>query len=135
MTAYFLAFLFSGFMGAHFARRRGRNPWLWFIVGFLCGLLGIVFLLFADGRAKRKRAVIKPSRPSIALLPVQEGIQFWYYLDEEKQQHGPSSTQALNEMLCRGKIGGSTYVWSEGMKEWKLLRDLLPEQKTSTSSL
>jgi hypothetical protein len=124
-----LFFLFSflfGVMAAFFAKSRGKNPYLWFTIGVLFGLCGVVALLFPT--AKRKR-VPQRRRREAPRLPERriEGPRdcFWYYLDEEQQQKGPMSFQAIAQAWKKGEIVSHTFVWHEQLPEWKPLGDLI----------
>jgi hypothetical protein len=41
----------------------------------------------------------------------------WYYA-QDNEQHGPLASAELRDLLQRGKLSGSTLVWSEGMASW-----------------
>jgi len=119
-----LASVAMGFLSAFFAKRRGRNPYTWFFVGFFFGLLGIMAIFFAPA-PKKKLAPQPPSKP----LPTIEGPsnKFWYYLDSSHAQVGPISHSGLTSIWRQGKISLSTYVWHEELPEWKLLKEMVKE--------
>jgi uncharacterized RDD family membrane protein YckC len=50
----------------------------------------------------------------------------WYYLQGEKQA-GPASDEEFEQKIKDGVIGPSTYVWSDGMADWKILSHIRPE--------
>lgn len=123
--AMFLISLCSGAVAAYFAKKRGRDPFLWFCIGMFFGALGVLALFIPIGRKKkpspkRRRAVRRPQPHYI------EGPSgcFWYYLDGE-QQKGPVSLVALSQAWKRGEVKPSTYVWHEELTEWKTLQELI----------
>lgn len=42
----------------------------------------------------------------------------WYYAEGDRQA-GPVTEEQLRALVSAGNIGGDTYVWKEGMAEWK----------------
>jgi len=116
-----------GVMAAFFAHSRGKNPYLWFVVGFLFGMLGVV-ALFLPFTTKRK-PVRRQQRPQAPRPPEQRLVGpsncFWYYLDEQQQQKGPMSFQAITKAWKRGEILPDTFVWHEELPEWKPLQGLI----------
>jgi HIV Tat-specific factor 1 len=49
----------------------------------------------------------------------------WYYIDvTEKQPKGPISIRDIDVMLRTNTIDSNTYVWREGMNDWKKLYQL-----------
>jgi len=124
---YFYSFLLglcNAFLCAHYAKRRGRNPFNWFIGGAFFGLLALATLFLLP----RKRALVVASTPKPPLLEplsLSHVGKLWYYLDREKKQQGPMSLEALSKAFFSGEIEEKTYVWNEAMDSWKHLADLL----------
>lgn len=112
-----------GAFSAYLAYRRGRNPYLWFIVGFLFGVFGIFAIFFATGP---KKAKIPPLEPIYTIQGPTD--KFWYYLDPTHQQQGPMSREALANAWKEGKIDLSTYVWHEELPEWKPLKETVKQE-------
>jgi hypothetical protein len=114
---------FSGFL----AWKQGKNPYVWFVVGFVFGIFGIAAIFFLP--IVRKKAPLEP----VARVPLQVILgpkdKFWYYLDANHQQQGPMSYEGLKTALKEAKLGLSSYVWNEELPEWKPLQELI-----STSS-
>lgn len=50
----------------------------------------------------------------------------WYYLDGEKRV-GPLAREAFEENVREGLIRAKTYVWSEGMPQWRPYGDVARE--------
>ncbi len=112
-----------GLTSAYLARRRGKNPYLWFFLGVLFGCFGVAAIVFGEK---------KPPKPaSIPAEPYIEGPQehFWYYLDNARNQTGPMSFQAINDFWKKGKISPATFVWHRDLPDWKPLQDLIKWKK------
>jgi hypothetical protein len=109
----------TGLISAYLAHRREKNPYVWFLIGFFFGMLGMLFLFFAP----KKEQASKPSAPQPYIFGPAD--KFWYYLDPEQKQIGPMSHQALSDIWKEAKIHHDTLVWNEEMSDWKPLKDLL----------
>jgi uncharacterized RDD family membrane protein YckC len=48
----------------------------------------------------------------------------WYYLDNAGTQRGPITDADFAPMTQQGVINASTYLWCEGMSEWKMYGEL-----------
>lgn len=109
-----------GSISAYIAWRRERNPYIWFVVGFIFGLLGVLAIFIIPHRKK-----VLVARP--APQPYIEGPldRYWYYLDEERQQQGPMSHGALTQAWQNGNIGSGTFIWHEELSTWKPLQELI----------
>lgn len=126
--ATLLAALFIGTLSAYLGYRRKRNPYLWFFVGFLFGVFGILAIFFAPQlKSKKKLNASEPVPPVVVdpLASLGPKDKFWYYLDPNYHQQGPMSLEALKGAWKEGKVNPLTYVWHEELADWKPLRDLL----------
>lgn len=117
LLSYAITWLIFGAASAYMARSRGKNPYLWFVLGMLFGVFGILFLFFGP---KAQRKSNDPN--TIDITPhfdpkLKE--QLWYYLDQDNAQNGPMSFDALTEALKQGKVSEKTYVWNERLEDWK----------------
>lgn len=110
----------AGIISAFLASKRGKNPYLWFTLGCLFGILGIFAILVALP-PKRKPAAAKQSVWRID----GPSDKFWYYLDPSNQQHGPMSRDALTAAWKSGKLNPTTYIWHEDLPNWKPLQESL----------
>lgn len=119
-----------GSLTAYLAQRRGRSPLFWFCIGALFWLAGILlFFLFCKASdAERLKPEILPeiTPATIEVAAVHLPQDGWFYLDHEHKQFGPISLSELKALFNASKITGASYVWCEGMQEWKKL-DQLPE--------
>lgn len=124
-----ILWLLMGAITSYFSRRRGRDPIAWFFIGMLLGLLGLLllFILPAIKPVVEKEViggetiVVEP----IKVEPVDELLlNEWFYLDKSRHQQGPISFSALRDCLLQGVIDENTFLWCEGMDNWKRLREL-----------
>lgn len=108
-----------GTITAYFAQKRGRDLFAWFLIGMLLGILGLIILFLIADRSKvePEKDVPEPILPHVA-------SKDWFYLDDNRQQHDPVSTEELKSLRERGEISSDTYVWSEGMEDWKKLQEI-----------
>jgi hypothetical protein len=115
----------AGLLAAYIATRRDRNPYFWFMIGFVFGLVGVMAIFIAPDPNKKTEAeeVASQKEPE----PYIEGPidRFWYYLDSMRQQKGPMSHDALTQAWKKGEISPNTYVWHEQLSDWKELQELI----------
>ncbi len=121
----FVSAFFLGALSAYLAHKRRRNPYTWFILGFLFGIFGIFAIFFAS--SKRKATKRKTAHPAPKpVLTIQGPIdKFWYYLDPSHQQQGPMSRDAITTIWREGKIDLSTLIWHEELPTWQPLKETL----------
>ncbi len=124
--------LFSGVMGllcSHLAKKKGKGPLLWFLMGFLFGIFGLILLYIVPTFSKKEEKPVFQTPKA-----VERGdawIHMWYYLDPTHKQMGPFEFPEFIKRVKEKKVAKETLVWSEGMKEWKRLSDL-PEEVVSS---
>lgn len=117
-----LFWLFLGVLGAHFAKLRGRSPLAWFAIGLMIGIFGLATLFLLPKIQKKAR--LTPARK--APLPPKRSeawLKMWYYLDPAHAQQGPFEFPDLIKTWKEKRISEATYIWGEGMQEWKRLSD------------
>ena len=126
--AWFL-WLVIACISAYYAKERGRNPYIWFFIGFLGSLPGLLILFILPRKTAKKTeepALANQENLSSSLKPPVGSSPFWYYLDPSNQQLGPMSFHALEEAWREGKVTLQTYVWNETMENWKLFSEIIP---------
>lgn len=131
-----LSILIAWFCGYH-ARRRGRNPTIWFVAGAIFGIFALITLfIFPVRKAQDKRENMDmPIDPTIPKIPTLMPIfplhkeKLWYYLDEQKKQFGPMSFDRLNKVWSDGAIREHTFVWNEAMENWQPFKDVIQTQE------
>ncbi|MBS0605220.1 MAG: DUF4339 domain-containing protein [Verrucomicrobia bacterium] len=122
---------------SHYAKRRGRNPMIWFAAGALFGIFALITLFILPVRkAAAKQVPEGPTvskAPTLALLSPMHAEKFWYFLDDQKKQFGPMSFDALTKARLEGTVGEQTFVWNEEMENWQRFKDVIqPEQSPHT---
>ncbi len=131
-THLFFNILFSiliGVLTAYLAKQRGREPVNWFFIGSILGIFGFILLflmpkLNVEGEEENQ----KPDAPQeVPLIPPEETKE-WYYLDQARQQKGPFTFHEMKSCIQNQEIGLDNYIWSEGMPDWKKLKDLPNKQ-------
>ena len=136
----FWTLLFGLILGAlcsYFSRGRGRDPLGWFAIGFFFGIFGLIALFIIPPKVQRLEVnasqplegsggapEIDPVQPKRELPPPSEELTLWYLIDEEGDQQGPMSFDALSRSFHERKVLPSTFVWNEDMEEWKKISDL-----------
>ena len=105
----FFSSLIFGILAALYAKRTGKNPYLWFLLGMLLGC-GVFLLLFMPKRMGKSRQMQE--------IPIGKKI-FWYYLDGENRQRGPFEFDVLKQAWQRGTVTSETYVWNETLEKWE----------------
>jgi hypothetical protein len=129
-----ILWLSIGTATAYLANQRGRDPWIWFMVGMLLGLIGLLILFLLPAPTKEKSST--PSEEGEFILhetepapPAPVPLDLWYYYDRSQAQQGPVQLENLKNLYHKGDVTDTTYLWCEGMPDWKVLTDL-PELQT-----
>lgn len=112
---------FCGLFSAYLAQKQQKNRYIWFIVGFGLGLLGVMAMFFFT--QQKKQPSNKPVEPEMSIQGPNDKL--WYYLDKNHERKGPMSLNLLTTELRQGKISLSTYVWNEELPSWKLLDEFV----------
>lgn len=130
MGMLFIIFqIMIGCITAHFAEKRGRDPFVWFIFGILLGVFGIILVFILSPKTKGKETL--PLQLCAQNDLQNEYIQKkWYYLDQLHCQQGPLAFDALIPVWKDHIICSHSYVWSEGMLDWKKIEELPRFEKT-----
>jgi hypothetical protein len=115
--------LCMGALSAFFAYKRGRNPYIWFAVGFLFGIFGICAIFFTSGKKKAPQPL--KQAPIFSIQGPKD--KFWYYLDPTNQQQGPLSLDGLTKEWREGKVDLATLIWHEDLAEWQPLKNCVRE--------
>lgn len=139
-----------GFVCANLAKKKHRNPKVWFMLGVVfCPIsLLILFILPAakskSGEGKEHgqpdqseqqeqqqlaRAVNAQAVTAQDLIPEARDTntleaRTWYYLSKSSKQVGPISYEELKQAKETGKVDDKSFLWTEGMCDWKTLNQL-----------
>jgi hypothetical protein len=118
-----LFWIFFGFWSSYLAKKKERNPTLWFGLGILLGVVGVILIAILPKPVKkmlRRPVVVEPMKE----LPLPK---IWFYLDRERKAQGPYTTLELKNALDR--LNQTTFMWCEGMENWKKMKELPELQK------
>lgn len=117
-----LLWVFLGFLASYIAKRRGRNPFVWFFAGLLLSIWGVILVLALPNRKRPFKPVASPPlrRPQRNEL----WLKMWYYMDPTHQQKGPIELPDLAKLHKEKKLSETSFIWGEGMKDWKRLAEL-----------
>ena len=131
----FLSIVFWALIGAstsYLASQRGRNPYAWFFVGILFGVLGTIALFVLPSltpvEEKEKTTEVPMSEGSSNGKNVISGE--WFCLDTMRKQLGPMSVNDLKILWAEGKIDRNSYVWCGGMGDWQHIFEISDLHKT-----
>lgn len=123
--------LFFAFLSAYVAKQRGRDPVAWFMIGILLGIFAPILLLILKplnldhleiGQETEINEDIKLSPLGLESKSYMD--KEWFYLDQGNQQYGPLDFSRLKDLWLEQKIHPNTYIWSEGMEQWKRIHEL-----------
>jgi len=115
--------LILGAWASVMADNRGRDSTVWFFLGFCFGILAIAVLFILPNLAEKEEEEPSVAVPAPEPLIEDPEMKDWYYLDLNNEQAGPVSFDILLELYENKKISSTTYVWCEGMEEWKTLEE------------
>lgn len=121
--------LIWGFVCMSVAKKRGRDPRAWYALGLFFSIFALAFLLLVPSKkmmdaaenAKKledQNLKAKEEKLKIAYNSTLENRK-WYYLDTDHKQIGPVDFKTIKDGKLSGLIKSSTYLWSEGMLDWK----------------
>ncbi len=124
--------LFFGALSAYIAKQKDRDPVGWFLIGVLLGIFSPLILLFLPNASASKNGPKDTQENEDRLLEIKPGqlsnlddysSKEWFYL-HGTQHSGPFSFLKIQSLWNEGKIQPVTFVWTEGMAEWKKIADL-----------
>jgi hypothetical protein len=112
-----------GAISALYAKKRGKDPYLWFLLGAIFGLIGLFFLFFSP-KSKAPATGQKGAKAQVPETPSEKPVQgqlFWYYLDEQRAERGPFSFDVLKKAWHDGRLSTESYVWNPTLDKWQRL--------------
>lgn len=143
LGAFSLSIIFA-FLNLLLARRNGRNPVLWGLMGLFFNIFSLI-ALFILGVSEEKKYLTdekwrkRRERASKGIaLNVEENLQesevcevvletkkdfLWYYLDAANKRYGPMPIEELLK-AWGSDLTESSYVWNEEMKDWQRIKNL-----------
>ncbi|EPP34554.1 hypothetical protein CP10139811_0549 [Chlamydia ibidis] len=147
--SFFLFYILLGIATSYIAIKKNRNPIGWFIGGALFGIFAILILCMLpsinskdnpnnsslstdDGEPMDntfQEILENSSSSSTNLLNI--STERWFYLDSERRNVGPLTTERLLAFLQEENTHnqanngpGDIWVWRKGMSEWKKVKDV-----------
>lgn len=140
-TITMIIWMLMGLATAYYAAQRGRDPYIWFALGFFFSIFALLALVLlpplkteAEMEADRRNIEIVERREKQVeveekienapdLLPQSIQTKEWFYLDKARQQQGPFSFFIVSELWQNGELNAQSLVWTEGMPEWKIINE------------
>jgi GYF domain 2 len=126
----FVIFLTFGAICSFVAKQKGRDPVAWYILGMLFCLLALVVLFLLpplpsqaediEENEDQKLSGLKPGGQTEPLYTQNE----WFYISEEKRAQGPVGFELLKKMWQEGRLSSNSFLWTEGMNQWKRVKEL-----------
>lgn len=122
-----ISWLLFGGVSSYFAAKRGRDPFAWFMIGMLLGILGLLLLFLLPPLAEKpKEGETETAAPVPEPSEIREPgrLNEWFYLDTTRNQIGPIPFHQLKKAWGEGIINPETLVWSQGLPDWKKVAEL-----------
>lgn len=115
-----LVWIFFGIAAAIWAKERGRSPIIWFVIGTVFGIFGIIALFLLPSYipgAQEERESLVPKEPQgeQTFFPTID----WFYMGSDKKPHGPQTLHQIKEMFQEKKLSSQSWVWHESIMDWK----------------
>lgn len=135
MVFWLLMCFIFGSLCSNLAKQKNRSSTIWFVVGFLTGIFGVmaIFILpvrkvlpetkLATVGAKEWGSVEEKEKDNTPMIRYTLEKSRWYWLDSQHVQQNEISFVELKEMWKENKLGKETFIWQKGMKEWKKIKD------------
>ncbi len=109
-----------GLTCAVWAEKKGKNPYLWFLVGLFFSVAGVVIAYFK----LRHKTPLQPAKQLPDRFPVSENYgktRLWFIIEKNNEVSGSMSFYALKKKFDEKLIDESTYVWTEALPDWQRL--------------
>ena len=109
-----------GLTCAVWAEKKGKNPYLWFLVGLFFSVAGVVIAYFK----LRRKTPINPAKKQPDRFPLSENYgktRLWFIIEKNNEVSNSMSFYALKKKFDEKLIDESTYVWMEALPDWQRL--------------
>lgn len=119
--------LMIGAATAYFANQRGRDPLIWFMVGMLMGLFGLLLLFLlpvVPDEGVPPQEAIPEQIDTPRTITHDYLVKDWYYYDRNRERQGPIRFEKLKDLWKESELHEDSFVWSEGMPGWQKIEDL-----------
>ena len=100
ILVFFICWTTFGCLCSYFGTKRGRNPYIWFFIGFFLGIIGLA-ALFILPKITEEHSPKEPVKKELSneefqrkellnkLSGQKKPLLLWYFLDKDHHQHGP----------------------------------------------
>lgn len=121
---------------AYTAFLRGRDCRIWFLIGSLFGIFGILLIYLLPNLKEETNEPEKELKPALPFSPLEAASpnsellpygfrdKQWFYLTSSREQIGPITYKELTEKWTSQSIIEDSFVWCEGMADWYRLNQL-----------
>ncbi len=113
---------------AHFANQRGRDPLIWFMLGMLLGLFGLLLLfllpIVEEENSEESPTIEQKRKPQPLSATHDYLVKDWFYYDRNREMQGPIRFEKLKELWKNAEINEGSFIWTEGMAEWQKLEEV-----------
>ncbi len=130
--------LLMGSLTGYIAQKKGRDGTIWFVAGMLLGIFAVIALYVLPNLNKRgdeeehktREEGIEEQSAIIDITTDEKGSaadlanKMWFYLGSKKEQYGPMAIKELKSSWTEHRVNAETYVWCEGLDNWKKIKDL-----------
>lgn len=121
---------FFGLFTAYIAKKRGRDPVAWFMIGMFLGIFApLLVMILPPINLSKEEALTGTEENEDMRLDSFEFHSFpsfqkeWYYIDQQGNQVGPYSFQHLKAFWEEGALNKRMFVWAEGMEQWQRIAE------------
>lgn len=121
------------------AKKRGRNPMVWFCLGALFNLLALVAVWLLpsyaeleegtennrDSRQSLSSSVSEKSETNLSSDQPYMGdprCRQWFFLEGSGVTQGPVAFRNIHTAWDKKQLSAESLVWTEGMNEWMPIR-------------
>jgi GYF domain 2 len=121
-----ILWLMIGSATAYYANQRGRDPVVWFMIGMLLGLFGLLLVfILPSGKTENKEQSIDSTHDITVFTAVPDyPLVGYYYYDRNQNRQGPLSLDDLKNAWTQKQVDKETFVWYEGLLDWKKIEEL-----------
>lgn len=124
-----IVWIIMGLIGGRLAEKRGRNPWFWCFVGVMFWPALLALLVLPDLNDELEEPTGRMAREVHAAFDEATTVladdyfssHVWYYLDESHKEEGPVEFSFIRDLWTRKQLTEASYLWHEGMADWKPL--------------
>lgn len=113
--------ILHGLLCGYLAERRKCNPWIWFFIGMMCGICGLIALFVTT---KKKPKVVPVKETITPAVDPKFYSTAWYYVDNARNQQGPIDFSMLKKLIEEEEISKKDYIWCEEWDNWKALQEV-----------